>query len=75
MPWPLRRCDPLEWQLAPDGENMTARGDVHSPRVGGVREAPGSAYLGGILRREPADCRPEITLKHLAAARESAARP
>ena len=36
-----------------------------------VRSAP--AYLGGILRREPADCRPEVTLQRLAAAR--AARP
>ena len=32
----------------------------------------GPAYLGGILRREPADCRPEITLQRLAAAREAA---
>ena len=32
-----------------------------------VRSAP--AYLGGILRREPADCRPEVTLQRLAAAR------
>ena len=32
----------------------------------------GPAYLGGILRREPADCRPEITLRRLAAAREAA---
>ena len=36
-----------------------------------IRSAP--AYLGGILRREPADCRPEVTLQRLAAAR--AARP
>ena len=33
----------------------------------------GPAYLGGILRREPADCRPEITLQRLAAAREAGA--
>ena len=32
----------------------------------------GPACLGGILRREPADCRPEITLRRLAAAREAA---
>lgn len=32
----------------------------------------GPAYLGGILRREPADCRPEITLKRLVAARQAA---
>ena len=37
-----------------------------------IRSAP--AYLGGILRRKPQDCRPEITLQRLAAARE-AARP
>ena len=37
-----------------------------------IRSAP--AYLGGILRRTPQDCRPEITLQRLAAARE-AARP
>ena len=37
-----------------------------------IRSAP--AYLGGILRRKPRDCRPEITLQRLAAARE-AARP
>ena len=37
-----------------------------------IRSAP--AYLGGILRRNPQDCRPEITLQRLAAARE-AARP
>ena len=30
-----------------------------------------SAYLGGILRRGPAECRPEITLARLAAAREA----
>ena len=33
----------------------------------------GPAYLGGILRRQPADCRPEITLQRLAAAREDRA--
>ena len=32
-----------------------------------IRSAP--AYLGGILRRKPQDCRPEITLQRLAAAR------
>ena len=32
-----------------------------------IRSAP--AYLGGILRRKPRDCRPEITLQRLAAAR------
>ena len=32
-----------------------------------IRSAP--AYLGGILRRRPQDCRPEITLQRLAAAR------
>ena len=32
-----------------------------------IRSAP--AYLGGILRRKPQDCRPEITLQKLAAAR------
>ncbi len=32
----------------------------------------GSAYLGGILRREPADRRPEITLQRFVAAREAA---
>ena len=37
-----------------------------------IRSAP--AYLGGILKRKPQDCRPEITLQRLAAARE-AARP
>ena len=35
-----------------------------------IRSAP--AYLGGILRRKPQDCRPEITLQRLAAAREAA---
>ncbi|MCE2492844.1 MAG: hypothetical protein J4F40_09585 [Alphaproteobacteria bacterium] len=36
----------------------------------------GPAYLGGILRREPADCRPEITLPPpAAAARHHAATP
>ena len=34
-----------------------------------IRSAP--AYLGGILRRKPRDCRPEITLQRLAAAREA----
>ena len=40
-----------------------------------IRSAP--AYLGGILRRKPRDCRPEITLQRLAAARaaEGAVRP
>ena len=37
-----------------------------------IRSAP--AYLGGILRRKSQDCRPEITLQRLAAAR-AAARP
>ena len=37
-----------------------------------IRSAP--AYLGGILRRKPQDCRPEITLQRLAAAR-TAGRP
>ena len=37
-----------------------------------IRSAP--AYLGGILRRKPQDCRPEITLQRLAAAR-AAGRP
>ena len=37
-----------------------------------IRSAP--AYLGGILRRKPRDCRPEITLQRLAVAR-AAARP
>ena len=32
-----------------------------------IRSAP--AYLGGILRRKPQDCRPEITLQRLASAR------
>ena len=32
-----------------------------------IRSAP--AYLGGILKRKPQDCRPEITLQKLAAAR------
>ena len=32
-----------------------------------IRSAP--AYLGGILRRKSQDCRPEITLQRLAAAR------
>ena len=32
-----------------------------------IRSAP--AYLGGILRRKPQDCRPEITLQRLATAR------
>ena len=35
-----------------------------------IRSAP--AYLGGILRRKPQDCRPEITLQRLAAARAAA---
>ena len=35
-----------------------------------IRSAP--AYLGGILRRKPQDCRPEITLQRLAAARTAA---
>ena len=34
-----------------------------------IRSAP--AYLGGILRRRPQDCRPEITLQRLAAARDA----
>ena len=38
-----------------------------------IRSAP--AYLGGILRRKPQDCRPEITLQRLAAARAAAKRP
>ena len=37
-----------------------------------IRSAP--AYLGGILRRKPQDCRPEITLQRLAAARAAKAR-
>ena len=37
-----------------------------------IRSAP--AYLGGILRREPADCRPEVTLQRLAAARAGRSR-
>ena len=37
-----------------------------------IRSAP--AYLGGILRRKPQDCRPEITLQRLAAAREAGRR-
>ena len=37
-----------------------------------IRSAP--AYLGGILRRKPQDCRPEITLQRLTAAR-TAGRP
>ena len=37
-----------------------------------IRSAP--AYLGGILRRKPQDCRPEITLQRLASAR-TAGRP
>ena len=44
-------------------------------RIRAATEDPirsGPACLGGILRREPADCRPEITLKRLAAAREAA---
>ena len=36
-----------------------------------IRSAP--AYLGGILRRKPQDCRPEITLQRLAAARAAKA--
>ena len=36
-----------------------------------IRSAP--AYLGGILRRKPQDCRPEITLQRLAAARDGRA--
>lgn len=35
-----------------------------------IRSAP--AYLGGILRRKPQDCRPEITLQRLAQARTAA---
>ena len=35
-----------------------------------IRSAP--AYLGGILRRKPQDCRPEITLQRFAAARAAA---
>ena len=35
-----------------------------------IQSAP--AYLGGILRRKPQDCRPEITLQRLAAARAAA---
>ena len=38
-----------------------------------IRSAP--AYLGGILRRKPQDCRPEITLQRLAAARAAAKAP
>ena len=36
-----------------------------------IRSAP--AYLGGILRRRPQDCRPEITLQRLAAERAAKA--